>query len=217
VIDADDTSEPASSSPPPFQDEEQGGADTSDSAFNPAVALAFWCCLALSAVLFAAVALSPKARTYRELRHEYDAIEGKVTFEERQVRHLQQVAEALQNDPDFASELARKDFGTNESEERIAVDPKLSLDDASKLNPSADRVAASGSKPGVDRLALLETPLLDQLCDSPLVRRSLLGAASFLLLIGFTFLSGDRRLAGQADLSTRCRQWLANRYFQPKL
>jgi hypothetical protein len=181
--------------------------DDADAAFRPAAALAFWCCLAVAAALFAAVELSPKLRTYRELRHEYDALETKLTVEERQVQHLESVADALRNDPEFAAELARVDFGTDESEERIPVDPKLNLEDGSRFdNAAGQRVAKT------DPLGILQTPLLDKLCDSRLLRRSLLAAAVLLLLVGFVLFSGDARRLGHADLSARCRQWLAGRY-----
>jgi Septum formation initiator len=186
-----------------------------DTAFRPATAFAFWCCLGVSAALFAAVTLAPKLRSYRELRHEYDAIERKLAVEERQVQHLQQVADALRNDPDFASELARADFGTDDSEERIPVDPRLSLEDASKLdatvaNATADASTASHST------ALLDTPLLDQLCDSAALRRSLLAAGALLILVGFTLLSGDARAPMDPDLDTRLRNWLTSRYRKPQ-
>jgi hypothetical protein len=188
-----------------------GARGEQDAAFRPVIALAFWCCLGISAALFAAVTLAPKLRSYRELRHEYDALERKLAVEERQVQHLQQVADALRNDPDFASELARADFGTDDSEERIPVDPRLNLDDASKLN-AAVRQAAADEARGLDSAAVLDTALLDRLCDSPPLRRSLLAAGGFLILVGFTFLSGDARLVTGPDLNTRLRDWLTSRY-----
>jgi hypothetical protein len=129
---------------------------------------------------------------------------------ERQVDYLQKVVDALRHDPEFGAELARVDFGVSGSEERIPVGPQLSLTG----EPPAETERAEGPVRPFPR-NLLDTPLLDRLTDDGSVRRSLLGAASLLLLVGFTFLCETRprsRDVNRICWRTRCRKWLADRY-----
>jgi hypothetical protein len=172
--------------------------------------LAFWCCLAVAASLFATVFLAPRLRTFRDLRREYDGLERELVTSERHVDYLQKVVDALRHDPEFAAELARVDFGVSGSEERIPVAPQLSLTG----EPPAESVTAAGAARPFPR-NLLDTPLLDTLSDDRSVRASLLGAASLLLLVAFTFLcdTRPRTVAIDPDCGrTRCRRWLAERY-----
>ena len=100
---------------------------TAPDGVRPLQSLLFWCCLALSAAIFAAVFLAPRLRTYRGLAREYAVLEGELVASERQVDYLQKVADALSHDRAFAAELARVDFGPSGPEERIAVRPALSF------------------------------------------------------------------------------------------
>ena len=69
--------------------------------------LAFWFCLSAAAAIFAVVFLSPRLRTYRDLRRQYDGLERGSIASETNVDYLNRVVEALKHDPDFAAELAR--------------------------------------------------------------------------------------------------------------
>jgi hypothetical protein len=166
--------------------------------------------LALSASLFATVFLAPRLRTFRDLRREYDGLQRELLTSERQVDYLQKVVDALRHDPEFAAELARVDFGVSGSEERIPVAAQLSLTGEPPVeNESAEGVVRPFPQ------NLLDTPLLDTLTDDRSVRRSLLGAASLLLLIAFTFLCETRSRSREVNgicWRTRCRRWLAERY-----
>jgi hypothetical protein len=171
--------------------------------------LAFWFCLASSAAILAVVFLSPRLRTYRDLRRQYDGLERELVAAEGNVDHLHRVVDALKHDPDFAAELARADFSVGGSEERIAVAPALRLNGIPKR---ADTVM-SDARPFPQ--SALDTPFLDSLSDNRSVRSSLLGAASLLVLVAFTLLCENR--PGRDPVASghwgeRCRRWLADRY-----
>jgi hypothetical protein len=172
--------------------------------------LAFWCCLTLSAALFALVFLAPRLRTLRDLGRQYDGLQSELVASERHVDYLHKVVDALRDDPDFASELARADFGGSGTQERIAVSAPLSLN----AGPRSDQNFA----PDVPRSLsqrVLDTTMLDSLSDDRSVRGSLLAAASLVVLVAFTLLCDSRprlRKVDPAAWRARCRQWFVERY-----
>jgi hypothetical protein len=172
--------------------------------------LAFWLCLAFSAAILAVVFLSPRLRTYRDLRRQYDGLERDLVAAEGNVDNLNRIVDALKHDPDFAAELARADFSVGGSEERIAVAPALRLNGVSK---PAQPVTPEAAHPFPQ--SALDTPLLDSFADNRPVRLSLLGAASLLVLVAFTLLC-EKTPGGEPVESIpwgqRCRSWLADRY-----
>jgi hypothetical protein len=182
----------------------------SESGFRPFASLAFWCCLAVSAAIFATVFLAPRLRTWRDLQREYDGRQRELIASERQVDYLQKVVEALRHDLQFAAELARVDFGVSGSEERIPVAPALNLSG----EPTLERETAQAvARPFPQNL--LDTTLIDTLSDDRSIRASLLGAASLLVLVAFTLLCDTRPRLQEIDpvrWRTRCRRWFAERY-----
>jgi hypothetical protein len=171
--------------------------------------LAFWFCLACSAAILAIVFLSPRLRTYRDLRRQYDGLERELVAAEGNVDDLNRVVDALKHDPDFAAELARADFSVGGSEERIAVAPPLRLNGM----PKRTETVMSDARPFPQ--SALDTPLLDSLADNRSVRSSLLGAASLLVLVAFTLLCESRPGREPRESShwgELCRRWLADRY-----
>lgn len=181
--------------------------------FGPWRSLAFWCCLAASALLFAALALAPRLRTYRDLRHDYEGRQRQLVARERHVDYLRRVVDALEHDPQYAAELARADFGVAGEEERISVDPQLSLRGAGA--PPNDAVVAKDVPRKPFLQICLESSLIDSLCDDPAVRTSLMTACTLLVIVGFFFLSDSNRrptVLQRPAWSARCRRWLAERY-----
>ncbi len=183
--------------------------------FRPLASLAFWCCLGLSIAILATVFLAPRLRTYRDLKRQYDGLERELIAAEGRVDYLQKVVDALQHDSQFAAELARADFGPSGpvagKEERIAVPPALNL----KSEPmSTGATTAEAGRPFSQ--SVLDTPLLATFSDDRLVRASLLGAASFLVLVAFTLLCDKRsRFDETADTfegRSAFRRWLNRRY-----
>lgn len=184
------------------------GHSTDDASFRPLAALAFWCCLFLSGILFAALALAPRLKTYRELEREYATVQHELTTAERRVDELQKVADALEHDPEFAAEQARIDFDIVGPEERIPVGRQLSLG-----GMPADQAAAKEVLQPFPQ-NLLNTPFLDTLCDDASVRQPLLGTAAFLIVVAFTLLCRTRTSddSDNVGFGARCGRWLADRY-----
>jgi hypothetical protein len=181
-------------------------------AFRPLAALAFWASLFVAAGLFAVLSLAPKLRTYCKLSREYDGFEKRLASTERRTENLAKVADALEHDPQFASELARIDFDAPADEERIPVGPQLSVA-AWDSEPASDVAGARTAPTG-----LLDGPFLETLSDDRSVRVPLMVASSLLVVVAFA-LCGDKkshRYGGRPDeLRRGIRRWLADRYRTP--
>ncbi len=182
--------------------------DPSEPAFRPFASLAFWCSLFLAAGMLAVLALSPKLRTYRDLSREYDSLHGRLVVTEQRTEQMARLAEALEHDAEFAAELARSNFDSPGGEERIPVEPQLTL----KGWNSADPAVAGGGKWRAGML--FDGPLLDTLCDDRSVRIPLMAACILLVLTAFA-LCADRSNRNAEDDRSRgggVRAWLADRY-----
>ena len=178
-------------------------------AFRPLAATTFWVSLFGAAALFAALALAPKLRTYRELSRDYDMLQRQLVSTEHRTERLAKVADALEHDSQFAAELARVDFDAPGAEERIPVGPQLSLP-AWDATPANADLATRRS-----RSALLDGPFLDTLSDDHRVRTPLMAASSLLVLVAFALCGERRPRRAQADLDATgrgVRGWLARRY-----
>lgn len=141
--------------------------------------LLFWLCLVLAASMYGGVALAPKLLSWLTLKQEHYTHQVRLVELERKVKYLGRVVDAMENDAEFAAQLARVDFdAARPGDERIAVDPMLSLD-------ARERPAAT---PVLPRTASLLAPLLRQVTDRPELRRALLTIAAALILFAFTFL-----------------------------
>jgi len=185
---------------------------TSDAGFRPIAALAFWCSLFLAAGLFAVLALAPKLRTYHDLSQEYDSLQRQLVSTERRTESLAKVADALQHDPQFATELARTNFDAPSDEAQIPVGPQLSLaawDEGPAVPEPANRQPCD---------VLADEQLLKTLADDRSVRVPLMAASSLLVLVAFA-LCGQRPAShSEGNLhSSRSgiRGWLADRYRKP--
>lgn len=146
----------------------------------------------LAAGLYASVALSPKFANYIRLRTDYHVTQFELVELEREVNYLGRVAQALER-PDFSEELARVDFDASRpGDERVRVKPKGSP-------ISREGIDASAPEESVARPAMAfpwYMPLLDMLASDAKLRKTLLIAASVILLVAFTFLhDGDRTAA----------------------
>ena len=92
------------------------------------VPLAFWMCLLSSAVLFAAVALAPRLVEWHELHLATLARQQQLVELEQHIQHLEKVVHALEFDPHFQSEVARREIGGPAEGELIPVDQSLTVD-----------------------------------------------------------------------------------------
>ncbi len=183
---------------------------STDTGFHAAAALAFWCSLLIAAGLFALLALAPKLRTYHQLARDYQGLHRQLVSTERRTESLAKVADALQHDPDFASELARINFDAPKTEERIAVGPQLSL-------AGWDSESAVDAHVRPSPAVLLDGPLLNTLSDDRTVRVPMFAASSLLLVVAFA-LCGQNAASGRrggARARIGLRDWLADRYRKP--
>lgn len=175
------------------------------------VSLLFWLALLVAAVLYGAVALAPKYLAYLESRHAFHGNQIRLIALQQNERYLEKTVAALENDPDFAAELARVDFNaTRPGEEKIPVDPHLSLD--ARAEPEL-----SITNPRLPWYA----PLVTLIAENERLRRNLLIAAAAVVLLAFTFLheseaprirSAARVVQGGASAAFAPMRWLAARY-----
>lgn len=130
--------------------------------------------------MYAAVSLAPKVLEWATLTQEEYRIQLRLVTLERQVTYLGRVVDALENEPDFAEQLARMDFDARRpGDERISVAPSLTLD-ARDVQPPPD--------PTPRHVSLL-IPLARQLTERAELRRAMLTGAAALLVFAFTFLN----------------------------
>lgn len=143
------------------------------------VSLASWLLLFAAAGLYAAVSLSPRFLEYLRFKNEYYVNQVRLVGMERQIGYLNRVADALENDPEFAAELARIDFDAlGPGEEHISVSPDLTLDarrpDDPPLTPATSLPWYAGP--------------ITVFAENPRVRTTSLITAVILIVVAFTFL-----------------------------
>jgi len=142
-------------------------------------------------------------------RGDYVANQVQLVRLEEQVHYLKRVADALENDPDFASEMARVEFNAYEpGDERIPVDASLSL--------SSRTAPATIERPAV---ALpWYAPIVDRLANHQRLRSILLGLAAVLLIFAFTFLHEEcePELRSSTKAALRLKNRVMGRYFNDR-
>lgn len=176
------------------------------------VSLLFWLALLVAAGLYAAVALAPRYLAWLELREEFYRNQVRLVALERQAAYLNSVVAALENDSQFAAELARIDFDASRpGEERIPVERHLSLDGRS-ADPAAAPLASS---------LPWYAPLVALAAQDHRLRRNVLIAAAVVVIVAFTFLhesqapqirAAARNVHGGAKAMSAGVQWLVSRY-----
>lgn len=146
-----------------------------------AVSVCFWSTLALAAVLYAAVSLSPKLSVWMTARNEYARNSQDLASLEEKVEYLERVCHALDTDPDFLQRMSQSSGATvrtSDGSELIPVSGDLlfGYDDAVALE--------------VTDLKPTRTVRFARLLGSHRgLRTGLLGTATFLTLFAFAFLN----------------------------
>lgn len=172
------------------------------------VSVLFWSSLFLAGTLYAAVALSPKVLAWKTLQRERYNHQVRLVTLEWQTRYLKRVVQAFETDPEFAAEQARIDFDANRpGEERIAVDPSLSLD-SRQFEPvfPQQNVSSQWYLIGFDAIA-----------SSRQLQRSMLTAAALITILAFTFFQ-ESQIEGLKKLFRTIRDtwlWATSRYRNP--
>ena len=168
---------------------------------GPLVALAFWLCLIVSAALYAVCALSPRVVEWTTLRHRHTENQVKLLDLQNQIKHLERVTDAIENDPDFAARLARSEFGgAGSNTGQIPLPPALDFD---------PRVPRDAERPQIAGLPWY-LPILERVADDGTLRMRALVAAACTMLFAFLFL--QERSLGILRVPTRAVARLASRY-----
>lgn len=170
-----------------------------------AISLAFWLCLLLSAGLFATVALAPKYLVYMQLRGQFDTHQSRLAELEQEAEQIQRVIDAINRDPDFASELTRIEFDAiRPGEEVLPVDAELELD---RRRIAAPLTTVSTAPPWY-------APIVRYLAGDRTLRMSLLSVAALLVVISFTMLQpvGAEQVSSQLRNGNLMWRLVHNRY-----
>ena len=181
---------------------------TTETVSGMVVSLVFWSCLLLAASLFASVALATKLAESLRLRDLYAVNQIELVAMERQNEQLQQVVQAIQHDPDFATELTRIEFdAVRPDEEIIPVTASLKLETRGAEVPHVQPVLP---------LAWYR-PWIALLADNGPLRAKLLSAAALLVVISFTWLqpASAERFERTAKPVVTAWQALRSRYVRP--
>jgi hypothetical protein len=72
--------------------------------------LLFWSCLFAAVGIYGVCALSARVVAWADLDREHRARQAELIDAQREVRHLQNVSDALERDPEFAERLARSEL-----------------------------------------------------------------------------------------------------------
>jgi cell division protein FtsB len=185
---------------------EQPAASLWKTTWGTCVSFAFWTCLLVSVACFAAVALAPKYVQWARLNEQYTANQRRLAEFERQTLQLKKVADALENDPAFAEELARVEFDAVRPGEEV-----LPVESALQLDPQASLQGRDRTKFPADSWM----PAAVVLAQEQDVRAALLLAAAVLAVVAFTWLHdlGEHgRTQENAAPRRSWRQRLAARY-----
>ena len=89
------------------------------------MSIAFWSALLVSAVMYAAVALSPKLADWISVREQHAANAVRLQELEDEVDYLERVSAALKNDPEFAHRLVQATQSGSTENEFVPVSGSL--------------------------------------------------------------------------------------------
>lgn len=148
-----------------------------------AVSMTFWLLLLAAAVLFAFVSLSPKALTYLTLWDQFQSQQEELVQLEQQQTELNRVIAALNDDPQFAAEMARLEFdAVRPGEEILTVESSLALE------PHAVRKSPAGRS----ERGSAWRPWIAAAVQSQSLRMGCLLAAATLVLVAFGWMHDHR-------------------------
>jgi hypothetical protein len=180
-------------------DDERPGPSPVWSGF---VSLLFWTCLLTAAALYAGVSLTPKYVAWQDWDRQYRANQLELVTRESRCTQLEQVVTALKHDPQFAAELVRLEFDAQApGEEVIPVSSRLAFHPPEAV---ADLPAPVAPK------LLPWDPYVTALATQQPLRRTLLGTAATLVLLGFTFLHDHRSHRGRSLAQALCERYSAH-------
>lgn len=139
------------------------------------VSIAFWMCLLSSAALFASVSLAPRLVEWHTLQLSTIDRQQQLVELELHVQHLEKVVHALEHDPHFREEVARREIGGDAGDGSIPLDKSLTV----------DMTAPRTSGPNVPLVVPWYIPILKTLSVPSEWRRRVLWISAGLCLIAF--------------------------------
>ena len=143
------------------------------------VSLMFWLTLCGAALLYAAVALSPKAAEWITAKNQYSSNARRLAQLEDEVEYLERVASALKADPQFAERLAKASVPADPQDNQLVpVTEEL-------LFGGYESTSRDSKSPQNSRW----TDVIFLLASSSRHRSILLTTAIVLTIVGFTFLN----------------------------
>lgn len=147
--------------------------------------LLFWLCLFAAVGAYGVCALSARVVAWADLDLEYRTRQAELIARQREVRHLQSVADALEKDPEFAERLAQSEFGT-----QTAGADVIPLPDELAYDPLAKEIDA----PQLAAADAWFVPVFRRVAaDDQLRLRLWIGAAALLLFAFGVLHNGPRR------------------------
>jgi hypothetical protein len=184
---------------------EPNSTSNKEPRFTWSVSLSFWFTQLFATTIYASVTLAPKMMVWLRIRGDYVANQIQLVRLEEQVHYLARVADALENDPDFASEMARAEFNAYEpGAERIPVDDSLSL--------SSRTAPATIARPTV--VLPWYASIVERMATRQSLRMVLLGLSAVLVIFAFTFLHEEcePQLRSGTKAALRFKSRVVNRY-----
>lgn len=142
------------------------------------VSLMFWTCLSLAALLYAAVALSPKLAEWIRVRRQYSQNAVRLVQLEDQIDYLERVTAALKTDPQFARRLAEASLPDRRS--------------GRQLVPVTRELLFGGVEAKPDSVQVIRPALADAvvyLASNGRHRQLTILSAALLTVLSFTFLN----------------------------
>ena len=162
------------------------------------ISIAFWLSLLVAAILYAVVAIAPKLSNYMRLRNDHFTNQVRLVELERRIDYLQKVAIALEQEPEFAAELARVEFdAVDPKDRRIPLQSGLCLD---------GWVEADESQPQAGNLPWF-APLVEVWAHQSSIRSATLATAALLTLLAFTFFQESQQPLLQQFTGSVQDQW----------
>ena len=142
------------------------------------ISIAFWSTLLVSAVMYAAVSLSPKLADWISVREQHAANTRRLQELEDEADYLERVAAALKSDPEFAHRLVNATQSGNIQNEFVPVSNNMAF--------GGTRTKASPPKPLVQPAV---ADIVKQIASDQKYRTWLLCGAAGLTVFAFTLLN----------------------------
>ena len=146
--------------------------------------MTFWLCLGTSAVLFATVVAAPRVTEWKRLERRWLRSSEQVRELKADIQHLQLLKDSMQNDPEFASRVARDELNLSSMRGQLfEVEASLGFDPRER-----QMTATQGTGAGAPLAEAWYESWLADLSQPTVLRTRWLLCAGGLCLLSFVFL-----------------------------